>query len=288
VHGGWKMLVANILLLPALPLGFGAATAVAAVMGWQMRFHSFDDYRQGLLNGLIISSIFFLYRIWKDTIKQKQDYELQLKSLENETLKAKLAALNYQMNPHLLFNSLNTIASMIPKRPEAAEDMTVQLSELYRGILVSVRGSSHSLGKELDMVRAYLNIENARFGDRVRFQIQVAPDINPEDVEIPVLLIQPLVENAIKHGLSEKAEGGNVKIQIQRKNAQLRIIVEDDGIGFGNSNNRKGSGTGLENCKMRLRMTYGDAAGIQTSSGSPGTRCEIFLPHQLTPALGLS
>ncbi|MEQ1879330.1 MAG: histidine kinase, partial [Bdellovibrionia bacterium] len=231
----------------------------------------------GIFNGLIISSIFFLYRIWDDSREQKRKYELQVKTLENETLKARLAALNYQMNPHLLFNSLNTIASMIPQKPEIAEDMTVQLSDLYRGILVSMKGSSHSLGSELDLVRAYLNIENARFGDRVRFQINVDSKIDADKVKIPVLLVQPLVENAIKHGLSEKSEGGEVRVDIHDDNSNLKIIVSDDGVGFGRST-RKGSGTGIENCRSRLSITYGDRAKFAIGTSERGTRCEILFP----------
>jgi two-component system, LytTR family, sensor kinase len=278
LHWGWKLVLANLLVPAGLRISFEACGLLSSLMGWPWSSPSFGDYREGLLNGLLISSSFFLFRIWKDGKRERKEYELRVKTLENETLRARMAALNYQMNPHLLFNSLNTIASMIPQKPEAAEDMVVQLSELYRGILVSLNGSSHSLERELELVRNYLNIEHARFGARVRYNIEVDPTLKADRIDVPVLLLQTLVENSIKHGLSKKPDGGQVDIRVCPKDSEIQIIIDDDGVGLNGTNNNKKTGIGIQNCKQRLQMTYGERASLRVEPREVGTRCEILFP----------
>jgi LytS/YehU family sensor histidine kinase len=183
------------------------------------------------------------------------------------------------MNPHLLFNALNTVAALIPTDAARAEDTIVRLSELYRGVLESSRRTSHSLATELELCMNYLNVEQARLGSRLRTELIVDPAIDPVSVQVPVLTLQPLVENAVRHGIGPRASGGTIRLRIQSTpEAGLLVSVEDDGVGFGNSA-RRGSGTALENCRQRLRLGYGERGGLSISAGqSGGTTVQVRLP----------
>jgi signal transduction histidine kinase len=259
-------------MVPGLWFGFKLADAV--VLSNDPSRHSFSDYSSGLMIGALFLGIFSLADMW--IAAQKHTSEL-----ENENLQAKLSALSAQMNPHLLFNALNTIASTIPSNPAAAEETTLKLSELYRGILASSKRASHPLSLELEICRAYLGIESSRFGDRLKWSIESDPAL--ENLEVPTLLIQPLVENAIKHGISQHAQGGKVHLQISRQDGRVSIQVIDDGIGFGNSRSTQGTGTGVSSCKARLELLYRGKASFEigTCHDGNGTRVQISFPEKM-------
>jgi signal transduction histidine kinase len=259
-------------MVPGLWFGFQVADAFFLFFGERMPAHSYGDYSSGIMIGALFLSMFSMIDLWISSQKRT-------KELETENLQAKLSALSAQMNPHLLFNALNTIASTISTNPSAAEETTMKLSDLYRGILSSSKRSSHELARELEICRAYLGIESDRFGDRLKWSITVEPGL--ESIEIPTLLIQPLVENAIKHGISQGAQGGKVEVKISRMDQFISITVEDDGAGFGNSRSTQGTGTGVSSCRSRLELLYQGKATFEICKGAEGsgTLVSIRIPE---------
>ncbi len=268
-------------LIPGLYVGFKFAGLFSVFIGRPWSQPSFQDYRSGVIFGILVSSFFTLFQVVRQFKEAKQESELRLRELENEKLKAQVSALSAQMNPHLLFNSLNTIASTIITDPRSAEDMIVQLSELYRGILKSAKGDMHSLENELLLCRSYLEIERKRFGPRINYQIQIDEDLDPLTISIPVLLLQPLVENAVKHGLSPQREGGHILISIRRESMNLVLEVIDDGIGLNSGRTSQGTGTGVSNCASRVRLKYGPDSNFTFGRHEDKkTRAAISIPLQ--------
>jgi sensor histidine kinase YesM len=208
----------------------------------------------------------------------KRNADQSIKELESQNLKAQVAALTAQMNPHLLFNSLNSIASMIHDQPELAESMTVELSNLYRRVLQAVKHDKHSLAAELDLCRSYLEIERARFDERLKYVVVVDDAVDAGQTQIPVLCVQPFVENAVKHGLLAKVEGGTLRLGATVQGGRLVITVEDDGVGIGRAPRSQGSGTAIQNCRERLGILFGAEASLTIDGLSPGTRVTIQMP----------
>lgn len=220
----------------------------------------------------------FIFMSWQDLRDAARWSQLRVEEMEKERLQALLTKLKDQMNPHFLFNTLNTVASLIHDDPVKAEKVVVKLSTLFQGVLTASGKSFHTLGRELEFCRDYLDIEQVRFGPRLGVKMKTEKGLEPEKIFVPVLLIQPLVENAVKHGLSSRASGGNLAIRAGLKDGQLEISVEDDGVGFGNSN-YAGSGTALENCRKRLELGFGNQGRLLISPRTGGgTRVAITMP----------
>jgi hypothetical protein len=206
------------------------------------------------------------------------------KESEERALRARLATLQAQVNPHFLFNSLNAIASLIPTDPELAESTVERLA----GVLQYSMGVSScravTVGEELEAVRDYLEIEQARYGDRLHTRIEVDEDLCRQ--ALPPMLLQPLVENAVLHGLSDRSRGGEISVSGRRDSQDVVLTVADDGVGPGKSV-RKGNNTGLQNLRERLFLTYGSEArfSVRERTGG-GFECELRVPW--APASGSS
>ncbi|MGG4443643.1 sensor histidine kinase [Brevibacillus fortis] len=216
--------------------------------------------------------------------------QLELAELEKQSrllADAEIKALHAQINPHFLFNALNTIVSFIRFRPEQARELLIHLGEYFRRNLHD-SGGYVSLARELEHIEAYLAIERARFEDKLHVEYDIEEGV--ERFTVPGLILQPLVENAVKHGLLPKREGGTVVIRARRKEKQIvELTVADNGVGMDGdpfkpaiaekSAGRQLSGIGLANVKSRLQSIYGDPYGIviESKSGS-GTTCTIQLP----------
>jgi two-component sensor histidine kinase len=190
---------------------------------------------------------------------------------------AELKALRTQVDPHFLFNTLNTIADLIDTNPLQAERMTERLAECFRYALATHSRDFSTLDEELAFARHYLDIEQVRFGERLRVQLLRGDATGNE--AIPSLLLQPLLENAIRHGLAPVREGGSLTVSAHRESGRLRLIVEDDGVGL-----RSGfairAGVGLRNVQDRLQTLYGQAAEfiIAERSGGRGTSVTLVIP----------
>lgn len=216
--------------------------------------------------------------------------QLELAELEKQSrllADAEIRALHAQINPHFLFNALNTIVSFIRFRPEQARELLINLSEYFRRNLHN-SGGFVTLAEELQHVEAYLSIERARFDDKLRVEYQIAPAT--EKYRIPALILQPLVENAVKHGLLPKREGGQITISAALPEPHLlQLVVADNGVGMDNEKQnlpergemtrKRLSGIGLANVRGRLQSIYGPPYGLDIRSAKgAGTVCTITMP----------
>jgi hypothetical protein len=193
-------------------------------------------------------------------------------AFREEIANAELRALRAQINPHFLFNSLNTIADLSVVAPAKAEEMTLRLAAVFRYVLVNGDRQFITVSEELDFVQSYLAIEETRFEDR----LQVFFDVEPAALQqrIPTLLLQPLIENAIKHGISPRMQGGALFISAKRHGNELRIVVADDGVGLGAAFRRpqaqRCTHIGLKNVERRLSAAYGNRANFTLSGRRDG------------------
>lgn len=204
---------------------------------------------------------------------------LRTKELDEERARklateAQLAALESRVHPHFLFNTLNTIAALIQEDPAEAERTVGRLAALLRFSLDATAAGSTPIQQELTIVRDYLEIESARFGDRLHFDIDLDPQI--ADAPIPPLSIQTLVENAVKHGLSTRREGGRIRVSAHRNGGAIAIDVADNGEQF--SAPPFPAGHGLDNVQGRLRALYGSRATLRLSREGDWTTAAIRLP----------
>jgi signal transduction histidine kinase len=191
---------------------------------------------------------------------------------------AQLAALQARMNPHFLFNALNTVASLVRSNPHAAECVVENLADVLRQTLRRSTGSMGTVDEEIEYVRAYLTLEQARWGSRLRVEWDVDEDARPRS--LPPLVLQPLVENALAHGIGSRLTGGTIRISICAGDS-LTIRVRDDGPGFPA---RWREGTGLGNLRERLHAIYGERASLDVASEADGAQVTVTLPGQASRA----
>jgi len=191
--------------------------------------------------------------------------------------RAELRALQAQINPHFLFNALNTLYGLVPRQASAAREMVVSLADVFRYFLRNEE-TTIALEEELRIVEAYLRIETLRLGAKLRQEIRV--DAEALRVPIPILSIQPLVENAVKHGIASKTAGGLVRLEAHVSAGKLDILVEDTGPGFrpDGPDAKPGAGVGLQNVARRLRLTYGPDADLRIETGPNGAAVRFTIP----------
>jgi signal transduction histidine kinase len=220
----------------------------------------------------------------RDYHRESQERELAAAQLQTQLAEAQLEALQRQLHPHFLFNTLNTIATLMHRDVQAADEMLVQLSDLLRLTLDRVGTQQVPLTDEVDFLRKYLEIEQRRFGDRLQVHIDV--DANVLDAPVPNLILQPLVENALRHGIGPKVAGGRVDVSARPEGGNLVLTVRDNGVGLSPDKlNALHSGVGLSNTRSRLENLYGDRHRFefQTPSGG-GLVVTIVIPLGQDPA----
>jgi LytS/YehU family sensor histidine kinase len=213
-----------------------------------------------------------------DYHRESQERELTAAQLRTRLAEAQLQALQRQLHPHFLFNTLNTISALMHRDTEAADAMLERLSDLLRLTLDRVGTQQVSLKDELDFLRKYLEIERTRFGDRLQVHIDVEPETL--DAAVPNLLLQPLVENALRHGIGPKIGGGRVDVSARREGGQLWLEVRDNGVGLPDDQmNAFHSGVGLTNTRSRLEHLYGDRHRFECRTpDSGGLAITIVIP----------
>ena len=204
----------------------------------------------------------------------KEKSELALKNREMQ-----ISLLKSQINPHFLFNTLNSINMLVAANKEQARKVITQLSDIFRYALDSHGDQNIKLIHELDFIENYIKIQQVRFGDRLKFNRQV--DSSCLSVEIPPMILQPLVENSVKYGISPKDEGGTITLIVKRFKSSIFFEVKDDGLG---SNAKKvldgtSSGVGLKNTDNRLKSIFGPSAGLRIRSNEIGYSVSFFLPY---------
>ncbi len=205
-------------------------------------------------------------------------HQLHQQKLQELTARAEIRALRAQINPHFLFNTLNVLANLIHSNPEKAERVTEELAGIFRYALESTRVEWVTLNDELEFLESYLAIEKARFEERLSYSFDI--DAETRALKIPPMILQPLVENAVKHGIAPEVNGGSVKISGRAMSDYFLIEVEDTGAGRRNGSRHKATGIGLKNIRERLLQVYGEGAVLKLEDiDSGGTRATLILPQ---------
>lgn len=219
-------------------------------------------------------------KIWNNT-----RIELNLEQNQQLLLKARMDALSSQINPHFLFNTLNTVSSLVRYEPDMARVVVLKLSNILRRLLRK-HETFVALRDELEFIDDYLDIEMARFG---RDKLQFFKDVSAETLDsfVPSMLLQPIIENAIRHGIAPKLEGGEIRLKTRLTDGRLRIDIEDNGMGISTTRLSQiyGEGIGISNVHERLRLLYGDQfqMDIESREGE-GTQIHIEIPELVTAA----
>ena len=232
---------------------------------------------------VIVGLIIYNYERLRDEIesgyRKLAENRVREERLRELAARSELKALKAQINPHFLFNALNSISALISIDPEAAQGTLERLAGIFRGTLLASEKESVPLGKELELIDAYLDVERARFGRRLSVRQEVAEEAR--DVPVPPLILQPVVENAVRHGISPSVDGGTVSIAAVVAGGALTITVEDDGAGVGSEDleDMMSRGYGLKNVRDRLNARFGAGVWFCFEGGEGrGTRVRIVIP----------
>lgn len=195
--------------------------------------------------------------------RRYRERELRASQLEARLAQAQLEMLRMQLHPHFLFNTLHAISTLVHRDPEAADEMISELSDLLRMTLDNIGKQEVTLREELDFVQRYVDIQQMRFQDRLHVTLDIQSDTL--DARVPNQVLQPLVENAIRHGLDGRASGGTISIASRRLGDALHLTIRDDGEGVRTGTSRP-EGIGLGNTRARLRQLYGDGASLELAN----------------------
>lgn len=230
-------------------------------------------WTMGIVGNGFVTALMIAFGRYRDRIEEIELRELRAR---HESLAAQAKALQARIQPHFLFNCLNTVASLIQEDPRRAEAMVEKLSDLFRYTLDASKEVYVALADELAAVEGYLELESLRYGERLKAVLHADPDC--DDVPVPPLVLQPLVENAVVHGIAPRRAGGRVEVRVERRSEVLVLQVEDDGAGPGASHHH-GSGTALADLRQRLELLYRGRASLHVDrAASGGCRVEIALP----------
>lgn len=247
-------------------------TLVVSVVGqWMVQATGFDGWQ--VASNLLLSAIFSGIVLRYFYIQQ------QLLRQEEAELHARIQALQSRIRPHFLFNSMNSIVSLIGSDPEMAERVVVDLSDLFRASLAEP--GKVPLKRELMLCKQYMSIEQLRLGARLKLDWQV--DANVEECLMPSLLLQPILENAIYHGIQPRADGGTVLLSAQLKNKQLEVVVQNPLPRQGEVSSKPGNRVALDNIRNRLSAYYGDKASFSSEEQELAFVTTIRYPAETAP-----
>ena len=251
-----------------LPL---AGVAIAWPLGMRLAGFSVDWAHVDIGSSVALSLLLtLLFQVWfsartRQALAERRAAEAQLRLLQG------------QIEPHFLFNTLATVQALMDHDTARARRMLESFTDYLRSSLGALRRSEATLGDELDLVDAYLNLMQMRMEDRLHYEIRA--DIALREASLPPLALQPLVENAIHHGLEPKREGGSVQVNVRADAGRLVVEVVDDGLGLGAPPRRRpGAGVALANLRERLAGLYGGDAALELADAHPGTRATLSLP----------
>ena len=235
---------------------------------------AFPHFLSGFTDGLLTTIVFFALILTTNHFFESRErlakQNMELAQLNTKLAQAQLSALRHQIEPHFLFNALNSVAGLIREnKPSEAITMLVSLSDFLRRTLSESNRQEVPLSEELDFVKEYLATQKVRFAERLQLSVDVPMEL--QDAAIPNLILQPLVENAIKHGIAKRKEGGSVRIAATSQDNQLRISVSNDGPSLAPDwQIASTSGVGITNVRARLQALYGDAASLAMNTRSLG------------------
>jgi two-component sensor histidine kinase len=284
-------------LLPHLPASivFCAAWAVVgALLRWLLIPQTAEDWFPSPVEWFL-TTLPFGFAVYFGVVAAEHAFRFLLESRRSETqaallaaqlAEARLGALRMQLNPHFLFNSLNTILVMVRDgENRRADDAIERLAAVLRRVLKADRGHEVALADEIDFLEQYLAIEQARFPDRLRPRFEVDPSLGR--AAVPELILQPIVENALRHGIGKRTESGELAVSVRRERDELVLTVRDDGAGLPADAVREG--VGLSNTRNRLATLYGDRASLELSPGvRGGATAVIRIPFRtVDPTMGV-
>ncbi len=264
-------------MLPAIVVG----TTLAVIMTGNdisAFIHSYDILIRTLVMSLVFGFVITFFFISKDKIadaeSQAREEKIQRLISEKNTAEAKVKQLQAQIEPHFLFNTLSNILSLLDAEPQKGKTMLEDFIRYLRISLTKIREDLTTLGIEMKMIQAYLDLHKVRMGKRLTFHIDLPEDLS--GFHLPPMLLQPLVENALKHGLEPKIEGGELAILASQANGLVRIEVHDTGLGFAPGGK---TGLGITNIRERLNNLYNGQAGLVLKSpDSGGVRAILEVP----------
>jgi two-component system, LytTR family, sensor kinase len=243
---------------------------------------------QGFPSNLLFYWLFVGIGHGLEFYRRYRQRERQSALLSARLAQAELHLLKSQLHPHFLFNTLHAISALMHKDVRAAERMITRLSDLLRVVLDHASTTVVALDQELEFLEAYLDIERVRFGDRLRVELQIAPEAR--QAEVPHMLLQPLVENAVRHGIAPRAAPGTIRLTVAPAagGRELGIVVEDDGVGERPGARRGEGGLGLANTRARLEQLYGDAFELHAGNRPEGGyRVKLYLPLRVPNRMAL-
>jgi signal transduction histidine kinase len=235
--------------------------ANALILAWSRSYQPPVPF-PALIIGLGATNIMIYWGII--AASQAINYFRKYQEREFRLAQAQLQALRVQLHPHFLFNTLNAIAELVYSDPKAADRSILHLSELLRFSLASEKSQEVTLKKEIDFLEKYVEIQKTLMRDRLKVRVNIAPETL--DASVPNMLLQPLVENAIKHGISPRPEGGSIEVNAKRRDNKLYVEITDDGLGMAEQKESVQSGVGLLNTRERLKHLYGDSHSFNLSS----------------------
>lgn len=223
---------------------------------------------------VVVVAVYYIIRYFEGL--QRKEQERGVLAVKNREMQ--LSLLKSQINPHFLFNTLNSINMLVGSSKEEARKVITQLSDIFRYALDSHGDQMVKLIHELDFIDNYIKIQQVRFGNRLKFVKQI--DFTCLGIRIPPMILQPLVENAVKYGVGPKEEGGTITLIVKRFNQMIFFEVKDDGLG---SNAKKvmdgsSSGVGMRNTDLRLRSSFGQGSGLRIRSDEWGYSVSFFIP----------
>jgi sensor histidine kinase YesM len=286
-RGRWSWTV-PIHLAASGVFSIGYMALRALVAQWQTRGELESVSFSAAFGQAFVATFFFnLLIYWVIVLAQHafayydklRERELHTVELEARLTEARMQALQMQLNPHFLFNTLNAISTLVHRSPAAADRMISQLSELLRYTLESTTAQEVSLRQELDFLDRYLEIQQARFGERLTVRHEIAAETL--EAQVPNLILQPLVENAIEHGTAPHARPGEIVLCARRHEGRLELQVQDNGDGLPKNEPVKES-IGLSNTRARLQQLYGEQQQIKLKNGSAGgLTVQITIPWRV-------
>lgn len=276
----WRSLAVH--LLASILFSLAYMVLRAGVGAWQSGAPFPDAFRPLLVKtwhfNLLIYWVIVAVTQAFDYYRKYRERELHASELEKHLVQAKLQALQMQLNPHFLFNTLHSISSLMHKDVDAADRMIMRLSDLLRAALDSAETQEVTLRQELDLLRLYLAIEQIRFGERLTVKMDIAPDAL--EAQVPNFILQPLVENAIRHGIEPRARPGRIELHAHRRDRALTLEVCDNGNGLKGAAPAR-EGVGLSNTRARLRELYGATHRFELGSRPEGgLRVELTIPYR--------
>jgi sensor histidine kinase YesM len=241
-------------------------------------------FSTSLLSDVVLYSLILLVDHVLDSRERLASQQAETARLSEQLSKAQLSALRRQIEPHFLFNTLNAIAGLVrEKRNDAAVSMIVGLSDFLRRVVNDSERQQVPLSEELEFTQKYLDIQKVRFAERLQFSVDVPQELLP--AHVPSLILQPMVENAVKHGIARRVQGGAIRITASRSNGTLTMRVYNDGPSLPEGWEKGQSGIGIQNVRTRLQSLYGEQFELSMRNRHPGgVEATVSVPFISSPS----